>query len=116
MKLCYRISLNHEDTQMDSLTLAKILAPNLCWSKNEGITGNIYTMVEMLIAEYPSIFEMIDKTLEERQTAIFVANNNDEKEYFEVKEKLRQELVNEENGEPELINDKNESTSTSEDV
>ncbi|BFU18668.1 Rho GTPase-activating protein [Entamoeba histolytica HM-3:IMSS] len=114
MKLCYRISLNHEDTQMDSLTLAKILAPNLCWSKNEGITGNIYTMVEMLIAEYPSIFEMIDKTLEERQTAIFVANNNDEKEYFEVKEKLRQELVNEENGEPELINDKNESSYDSE--
>ncbi|KAL7717695.1 RhoGAP domain containing protein [Entamoeba marina] len=67
MKLCYRITLNKDQTGIDSLTLAKILAPNLCWLEKGGIPGNIYHLVEMLIVEYVIIFEDIDKELLEKE-------------------------------------------------
>ncbi|KAL7722283.1 Rho-GAP domain-containing protein [Entamoeba marina] len=96
MKLCYRITLNKDQTGIDSLTLAKILAPNLCWLEGEGITGNIYHLVEMLIAEYVIIFEDIDKELLEKEQSYLDIKNANEKAYMSIKEKLRQELITEE--------------------
>ena len=100
MKLCNMIVANKAKTRMESITLAKILAPNLCWSRNEGITGNIYILVEMLINEYSTIFGIIDTNFEERENVRKKMNEEEQHQFFEMKEQLRRSIVDEESENP----------------